>query len=166
MIVNIVLAKRKNPWMILSRVIMWAEEINYSHSAIIAHDEEGSFVYESVWPKCHKIPLLEWEKVYEVKIKKTYFINDEYLTKDDMKLWLNSQIGIGYSFYQLLMIGFGMLSAPIQKLIGQKTGLGSKYLICTELTGNFMAKFLGYSFGQNTAFLKLSSIHNSLENRK
>ena len=98
----------KNPSKIMigARAIEWAEKIDFSHTAIILEDNDGLIeVYESVWPKSRKMPMSEWLCHYRLKHLYKFDVSDENKFSE-MKQFLNDRIGVFYSVWQLVVIGF------------------------------------------------------------
>lgn len=165
MIISVVFVANKNPWMIGDDIIKWAEHLDYSHTAIIVHNERGSFVYESAFPRFKKTPLLEWEEHYEIKEKFNFEIS-ESKTQQDILDFCDDCVGIPYSVFQLVIIGVGILSAPFGKLIGDSYGTGSKYLICTEFVGLFMERFFNVKWDTSPDLLKLRVVREETKRLK
>lgn len=165
MFVTVVFCKPKNPLLILSPVIRWAEGLGFSHSAVVVHSPEGSFVYESTWPRMKKTDLLKWEENYTIVEKYVFAVDDPAFEKDIVR-YCDSWIGVAYSMWQLVLIAVAMISAPMEKLVGRSKWNGSRFLICTEFVGNFLERFFGVKFEVDTDLLKLRTLRDTVKKLK
>lgn len=147
------MCSRKNPLFVVARAIEMVEDYHSSHCEIVCCDYEdfsNGVSYGSVFPKSRKISVKELKELYEVKIFIPLRANKEIA--DD---FLDKNMGITYSFGQILLAGIKILAkGSISWLSYVKPNL-SKYLICTELAGNFMKDVCGYQFDVSSELLTM-----------
>lgn len=146
-------SKKKSGITIGSKLIMYVEEISFSHVSI----EVNGHVYESVWPKSRKISLSNWEKKYQsvetVEIETTLFQDD--LLEQDM----SEMIGVRYSIMQLFWIGVGILFEPISAYISERNLNGSRFLICTEFVGSILENHFDVEFKEQKDMLSVGDVY-------
>lgn len=139
-----------------SKILQWAEKIPFSHVSIaIEIDTCRKEVYESVWPKSRMIDFKEWLTHYEV-VEQYEFPIEDFGQLYAMKFFLKSKLRKWYSLGQILIMGIGFLSTPLNKWLSSKRWNGSRALVCTELVGDFMQKFYGATFPETTDTISLS----------
>ena len=118
-----------------SAVIIWGDKSPSSHTAILVEDENGSWVYESVFPKSRKLPYHEWLRIYK-PVESFSFDVDESLV-DYSYLILDGLVDKYYSIGQLVFIlltnTFGWLDRALNfAVINHERGL-----ICTEMNSRY-----------------------------
>lgn len=158
-----IFCKSKSKWMHGGKLLMWAEKIPFSHAAVLIEDQHGhQVVYESVWPKSRKMTLKEWEKHYQC-VESYSFPIASMSDLHQMKFFMKSKLNKWYSVLQLAWIGVGMFINPLEKIVSTRPVNGSKHLICTELTGDFFAKFYGCKWLESTDTISLTETRNEIQ---
>lgn len=143
-------------------IIKLVEGIKFSHCAIILEDKDGTtFVYESVWPRSRKINFIDWGKHYQIE-EMFQFEVKSYQKFTAMKIYLESKLRVWYSTLQLFIIALAYVEA-FKKLFTFGSVNGSKYLICTEIVGDFFAKFYDAKFSEPTDTIDLRETYAEIK---
>ena len=152
----IVFGKRRNPLMVLSFLIRFINKTPYSHCGVlITKNGDESFVYESTMPKSKMTPYKEWLKNY--KLVECIWIP----INEDPVEFLESKLGINYSFKQLFLIGLSMVFYPIFKYFKPSTVNGMKELVCAEFVALFLEAFTYYRFDKTNDFVSLIDVNRA-----
>lgn len=145
-----------------SKILRWAEKIPFSHCSIVLEMESGrAEVYESVWPKSRKIDYKEWLKHYTV-VEIIEFPIEDYGQLYAMKFFLKSKLRKWYSLGQIIIMGLGILSTPLNKWLSKYRWNGSRALVCTELVGDHMIKFYGATWEESTDTISLKETRDEI----
>lgn len=145
-------------WAFLSKVIRYVDGKDSSHCEIMEVTESGHvFFYGSVWPRSRRATLEEFEKHYDIThmIEITPTMSQTNLT---CNFYLQDEMGKSYSFVQILLAGLKIIFKSITSMFNDVNVNATKYLICTELCGNFMRDVCGFSFDKPTDLLTISEL--------
>ena len=151
--------QQKNPWLFISRIIMFLEKRDTSHCEILEvtnNDLENGLSYGSVWPKSRVKPYREMKKHYTCK----RVIPLKVTNDSNAHNYLKSLIGIDFSFLQIVAIGIKIIFGSFIKLLAKTQINLSKYLICTEYCGIFMHNICGYELTSSPDMLELDEIED------
>lgn len=118
-----------------SKLIRYVDKTPGSHCSIGLITHTGEKVYESVWPRSKRSTKAEWLE-HNIIIKKYEFEIPPEI-RFDVYSWLEKSVGIKYSIPQLFLI-----LADLIKPANYRDLNGHSQLICSELVGVFLNKFL------------------------
>lgn len=158
MIIRICFGKKFPPWDIGSKILMWAEKFPASHVWIEIENSYSCFVYESVAPKSRRIEKSDHQKHYmSVKEFNMMELNDDesYIARSV----INEMMNIKYGFWQILIIGLGLISKTFARWSGRILWNGKKKVICTELAGRFMEAVFKVDFGEKPDTISLRDVY-------
>lgn len=160
---HLVFCYNKKWWNVLSKLILWADKTDSSHCEILEVTEDGKeFFYGSVWPVSRRYTREQFEKSYvithTVELKPLSFNNSELDASNLAHFYLQEEMGKRYSLKQIAFIGVEILLETLWKKTLDRNVNASKYLICTELCGNFMRDVCGFTFTESTEMLTLSEL--------
>lgn len=156
--VTIVFAKKRGWWNLVSKAIMAAENIKYSHCAIVLENDGYSEVYEARMPNSRTVRLDQWIEEYDL-IHAYGFEVESIKEQDNVRKYLKAMMKVKYGWEQLLVIGLQLALVPFRKLTKRAVINGKRKLICTELVGLFCKKFLGIKWKKNPDLLSLKEVH-------
>jgi hydrogenase maturation factor len=155
MLVTIHFAKRIKGVNVGARLIEWAQDTNFSHTAIeLLETPEGeSWVFESVYPKSRRLAKKDWIKKYE-SVESYSFIIDDPKVRYEMRETLYKNLNVPYSIGQIILIGVGLAIKMIEKLINKITLNAKKYMICSEYSSEALF-VLGAQFKDSSDLIDL-----------
>jgi hypothetical protein len=153
--VSVIYGKRRNPLMILSPLIRLVNRTPFSHTAILFEDDDGAWVYESTIPVSHKIPYSNWLEHYA--LVESHDISPAIKYALVSKVFLNSMLGIKYSYSQLIMAGLSLMFHGVFK---PKTSNGSRRLICAEFVVIFLDHVCEIDCGKPNDYVTLSDVYS------
>lgn len=152
--VFIVFGKRRNPFLILSTLIRWVNKTPYSHCGVLVSSFNGGIVYESTMPKSKCTAYADWLKHYKL------MDIVEVTTEKNPTEFLDTLLGVNYSYTQLLFIALKILIHPIFKYFTPNTINGMKELVCAEFVACFLEEFTTARFIEND-FVTLSDVNKA-----
>jgi hypothetical protein len=150
------LSRRKSSLSIGSKIIMWAEKTNFSHSAILIN----GFVYEAVFPKARSISFVEWSRHNQVVHLYAPITCPEQIVKIEKEL--SEWVGYRYSVIQVFIIGLGLVKKSWDRILSRLHLNGRKYLICTELCGEVLQNNFGVTFDEKLDTLSVRDVFSTL----
>jgi hypothetical protein len=162
--VYILFAENRAWWAVGSHLLKWVEKTNFSHVAVMLTDDYGTWVYESQAPQGRRVTLMEWLKKY--KIVDSVLLDEHFKKGTHEYYYLYRQTQVPYSFFQLVLIGLGILNKALLERNKWLEVNGHKAAICTELVGNFLRVAYGVELGKSADLLGLQDIRNLVDNLK
>lgn len=145
-------------WAYLSKVIRFVDGKDSSHCEILQVLEDGTvFFYGSIWPRSRRATFDEFAKHYSITgtIELVPLSHHTDLTTSH---YLNNEMGKLYSFVQIILAGLKILLKSVTSIFSSVNVNATKYLICTELCGNFMRDVCGFHFEKPTDLLTISEL--------
>lgn len=149
-------SKKKGKVVFGSRLIMWADGINFSHVAVEVVGYGSSIVMESVYPESRILTGTTWRDDYE--IVRSFSFEFEDSKSNDIFIWCIDKCGIPYSVGSLFSIWLSIMARSLSFEFKDKKTDGYKTLICTELVGGFLETFMGIEFNRENDRLTLSDV--------
>jgi hypothetical protein len=112
-----------------------------------------------------KVSYKEWLKHY-IPVESFEFPieNDGQLFR--MKSFLKAKLRKWYSFGQIIIMGLGIVSTPLNKWLSSRKWNGSRALVCTELAGDFMQEFYFATFPESTDTISLKETRDATAKAK
>ena len=154
--VEVLCVKRKQPLKApLCLVIMWAENIGFSHVAI----KHSEFVSDSVTKFSRTLAEEEFLKTYVVVEK---FKIKLPVTKSAFKEYIAYTDGLPYSIPQLLLIALRLSFKRLQRLMRFVVWDGQKALICTERVARLLSWAKVFEFEQSLDLISLKDVYKAL----
>lgn len=145
-------------WALLSKLIRWVDGKDSSHCEILVVNEfDEYFFYGSLWPKSRRATLEEFKKHYDIKHLVRIYPVKKVNDKDAVE-YLESNLNKYYSFVQILFAFFKIIFKSFTSVFNDINVNATKYLICTELCGNFMRDKCGFKFSTSTDLLTISEL--------
>ena len=145
-------------WAYLSKVIRFLDGKDSSHCEILQVLEDGTtFFYGSIWPLSRRATYDEFVKHYQI-MSTTELFPTAMHTDHTANYYLQNEMGKNYSFVQIFLAGLKIIFKSITSMFNDMNVNATKYLICTELCGNFMRDVCGFSFDKPTDLLTISEL--------
>lgn len=139
-----------------SWLIRKVDKSSGSHVSVFLETYSGIKVYESIWPRSHKITHAEWSKHNEFIKEYTFPVPPE--SQADVYELLGKSVNKPYSIPQLILIAIDYIVAIDFTNIN-----GGKWLICSEMAARPLVKFFGAKFGETLDTVGVSDIENECE---